>query len=253
MNAEYMIGFLFGQVLAACIGAPIGALLGAVVLRIAFRIVVGNYPPYWTAYKAVLIAFMVTLAIGLAFGIILGGTGVRLDAAGSLVALAFGFLVQCLIYARYLKNAAGEAVAFGAYCLVGLTQVALVGGSILFALAAGLIVNGLYKSLTNPGTSATTASQVRWHTPYPATSVQRNSPEPIPVQQKLKVESFSSVKEAQSAAMARYPALAIAGSEFNRAFIARYRYYEKVKPDYLRTNSWPVMIAEEIYADMNPR
>jgi hypothetical protein len=46
--------------------------------------------------------------------------------------------------------------------------------------------------------------------------------------------------------MRHYPDLAIAGSKFNREFVARYKLYQRQNPAYFHNPRWPVLLAEEI-------
>jgi len=56
----------------------------------------------------------------------------------------------------------------------------------------------------------------------------------------------STVLDAQAEAVRRYPDLGVAGTRMNAAFIARYRYYRSVDPDYLSDPRWPLRLADEI-------
>jgi hypothetical protein len=59
---------------------------------------------------------------------------------------------------------------------------------------------------------------------------------------------YSTVAEAQKAAMKKYPALGVAGSDFNKRFLALHNKYRKERPELFRDSNWPVTIADEVSA-----
>ena len=59
---------------------------------------------------------------------------------------------------------------------------------------------------------------------------------------------FTSVADAQREAMRLYPSLGVAGSPFNRAFLARHKQYQQQRPKYFNDPGWPVALAREIAA-----
>ena len=65
------------------------------------------------------------------------------------------------------------------------------------------------------------------------------------------LKRFSTVAEAQQEALRLYPALGVAGSPFNRAFVARHQKYQQERPDYLRDTGWPVTLAREVATTLN--
>jgi hypothetical protein len=54
---------------------------------------------------------------------------------------------------------------------------------------------------------------------------------------------------AHAAAAARYPQLARAGSDFNRAFMARLAAYQSERPSYFQQSDWPLELAHEVAQD----
>lgn len=55
-----------------------------------------------------------------------------------------------------------------------------------------------------------------------------------------------SVEESKQEAVRRYPDLGVAGSRFNREFVARYQRYQRENTSFLENASWPIRLAEEI-------
>ena len=47
-------------------------------------------------------------------------------------------------------------------------------------------------------------------------------------------------------AVRRYPDLGTVGTKMNSAFVARYKYYQHVNPDYFADPRWPLRLADEI-------
>lgn len=93
----------------------------------------------------------------------------------------------------------------------------------------------------------------RWvTTPVPMAPVPK--PTPVPKTVKEPEQSipgqgrpqFSTLAEAQKAAVEIYPDLGIAGSKLNNKFIIRYKQYQVMRPEFFRDPSWPLRLAEEI-------
>lgn len=57
---------------------------------------------------------------------------------------------------------------------------------------------------------------------------------------------FATVAQAQRAATMRYPALAVARSEFHKAYTTRYSRYMQDHPNYFKNTSWPLQLAAEV-------
>ena len=64
----------------------------------------------------------------------------------------------------------------------------------------------------------------------------------------LAAPQFATTAEAQNEAIRLYPALGVAGSDFNRAFLTRHKQYQKMRPDYFRDPAWPIALAREVAA-----
>lgn len=65
------------------------------------------------------------------------------------------------------------------------------------------------------------------------------------------LKRFATVAEAQQEALRLYPALGVAGSPFNREFVARHKKYQQERPEFLRDTGWPVMLAREVATTVN--
>jgi hypothetical protein len=61
------------------------------------------------------------------------------------------------------------------------------------------------------------------------------------------------VLAAQRAAVARYPALGVAGSAFNRAFVEAYHRLRHTEPYYFDDAQWPLLLADETARDLAAR
>jgi hypothetical protein len=63
--------------------------------------------------------------------------------------------------------------------------------------------------------------------------------------------SFQKSEEAaQREAVKNYPDLGVAGSEFNRRFLAKVAKYRSERPDDLRSPGWPVVVANDVGLDV---
>ena len=65
---------------------------------------------------------------------------------------------------------------------------------------------------------------------------------------RINPNGFASVAAAQQEAVRLYPALGVAGSPFNVAFLSRHKVYQRERPDYFRDPGWPVALAREVAA-----
>ena len=71
------------------------------------------------------------------------------------------------------------------------------------------------------------------------------SNEAKPAKETGTTSAFATADEAKSEAIRRYPDLAIAGSAFNREFVAQYKRYQQERPSFFNDTSWPIRLAEE--------
>jgi hypothetical protein len=94
-------------------------------------------------------------------------------------------------------------------------------------------------------------------TPAPAVVVTTPAPAPAPsaaVAPPPAAETYAAaVKDAQHAAVARYPALGKAGTEFNTRFVTAYRQLRASDPNYFSDPEWPLHLADEIARDLKER
>ena len=71
---------------------------------------------------------------------------------------------------------------------------------------------------------------------------------PSTMSAKQKAELASRVVQAQRAAVAKYPALAVAGSEMNSRFVFRYKALLAQGSPRLQDPAWPTQLADECAA-----
>ena len=70
-----------------------------------------------------------------------------------------------------------------------------------------------------------------------------------PMANAISRQSFdSSVNASQQTAMRLYPALAVAGSDFNTRFLALHKRYSAEQPAYFSDPNWPLTLAREVAA-----
>ena len=72
------------------------------------------------------------------------------------------------------------------------------------------------------------------------------TPKPEPALQ------FATELEAQKAAVLLYPELGVAGSVFNKAFVAEVHRRKQTNPDFFRSTDWPVQLANEMAPGQKP-
>ena len=123
-------------------------------------------------------------------------------------------------------------------------------------LIVGVIfVLGIIAALFSDKPSTTTAQSPRSIRPAATTSAAVVPPLAVPTTTTPPTTTirFTTAAEAQQAAVRRYPALGVAGSTLNTAFVARYKLYQQQRPEYFRDNSWPMRLAEEVVPSVNPK
>lgn len=64
--------------------------------------------------------------------------------------------------------------------------------------------------------------------------------------------TFTSEKDAQAAALAKYPALGVAGSAFNKAFLEKHAKLRQDNSPLLGNPDWPMKVAEEVARELPP-
>ena len=63
---------------------------------------------------------------------------------------------------------------------------------------------------------------------------------------------FSTELEAQKAAVLLYPELGVAGSVFNKAFVAEVHRRKQTNPEFFRSTDWPIQLANEMAPGQKP-
>jgi outer membrane protein assembly factor BamB len=62
--------------------------------------------------------------------------------------------------------------------------------------------------------------------------------------------NFQTQEAAQQSAIKLYPNLAVSGSPFHQAFLAKYKELQQNNPAFLKNPNWPMLLAEEIAAQL---
>ena len=95
---------------------------------------------------------------------------------------------------------------------------------------------------TQPTVTGTNRTALSSATPFAAPRLATPAPfVPTPVSRR-----FATTADAQQEAIRLYPSLGVAGSDFNRAFLARHKQYQQEQPDLLRDPNWPITLAREV-------
>jgi len=119
----------------------------------------------------------------------------------------------------------------------------------LFAVIAG--IGCYFRPDLLASTKQTTARPLTPTTadlpPAPANPVEVGTPAApaAPAAPVVGSPQVATVAEAEKEAIRRYPTLGIAGSDFNKAFLALRQRYQKEHPEVLKDPSWPVILASE--------
>ena len=61
--------------------------------------------------------------------------------------------------------------------------------------------------------------------------------------------AYVTVADAQKEAVRRYPSLGVKGSRMNTAYVDRYHFYQKTRPSFFSSPSWPLQLADEVAND----
>ncbi len=59
--------------------------------------------------------------------------------------------------------------------------------------------------------------------------------------------------QGRTEAVRLYPDLGVADTPLNREFVARYRSYQRLQPDFFQDPAWPVILAKECAAALGER
>jgi hypothetical protein len=108
---------------------------------------------------------------------------------------------------------------------------------VLIAIAAGVFwaTDRPHKSTHAMATPAGT----------PAFSKLRHTAQTTPGGPDMPPAVISTEAEGRREALRLYPDLGIAGSPLNREFVARYRSYQRLQPDFFEDPAWPVILVKE--------
>ena len=121
---------------------------------------------------------------------------------------------------------------------------------IVLLIVASAITTWIKKDKTDSSNQPTNTPPITNRTnPTPTPRLATPAPfVPTPVPRR-----FATAPEAQQEAIRLYPALGIAGSEFNRAFLARHKQYQEQQPDFLRDPNWPITLAHEVASTLKSK
>jgi hypothetical protein len=134
-------------------------------------------------------------------------------------------------------NCAGEDIDFTGRFYLGM-------------LVALTVCAGIFWATDRPHRTAKAA------TPPPSTPVshmkvqlaENNSPKNPLVPPKITTEA-----QGRTEALRLYPDLGVENSPLNREFVARYRSYQRLQPDFFQEPAWPVILVKESAAAIGER
>ena len=200
----------------------------------------------------------------------------ELGVFGKMIALFLGVLVlaQIISFGISSKFVGGEDGGFGKGAITWLAQVAISTGGIIASvllgvnqLPAGLLATCLfiffltlvasllataltYASAGAMGKTRALDKFVHWARGTKEEAQETGKPsEPAKSQPK---PTFASEKDAQAAALAKYPALGVAGSAFNKAFLEKHAKLRQDNSPLLGNPDWPMKVAEEVARELPP-
>lgn len=209
------------------------SLVSAFVVRLASQWLEKWKPPYWRAYWAAWIGNVLAVEVFwcIATAFFSKPFPFPVTNQNCMVPFFSALLVNAVVIGALLKDPSGNELGLvRAFSVSGLTSmlpfgfISLLGLSFLFSKEElRSAVRAAEKSKAEPVVVA--------------------KPTPLPM---FPVQRFSTVAEAQREAVRLYPSLGIAGSQFNRDFLARYNQYRRERPSYFDDTSWPLRLAEEM-------
>jgi hypothetical protein len=214
-------------------GILAGILIVTSLLRLATRLVAGFYPPWTQALHALIGAQIVSLIVmhlyELALGVISDNNRNFQGIAG---AYCTGVLSQIVTYSLVLREEGRNSITMIQATALCVPQMAL----LVCFVSAGLgseprppAVSGMEKTVEDAKNRLPSAS-------------------PVPA-----APSGAAVVDAQREALRRHPALGVAGSRMNSAFLERYHRYQKERPDYFGDVTWPIRLADETASELRER
>jgi hypothetical protein len=109
---------------------------------------------------------------------------------------------------------------------------------LLVAIAVGA---GIFWASDRPHRSAqNAATPVASPTPSKLRHAAEGTPVTVSVPVVIRTEA-----EGRAEALRLYPDLGVANSPLNREFVARYRSYQRLEPDFFDNPAWPVILVKE--------
>lgn len=145
---------------------------------------------------------------------------------------------------------AGAAVWWGRAYHVEDPRLALRVKQALLAVTFGVpfLIAGLFFTTSNYPEAV-----VRAAAPAPAAAVPATPPAPPPEPPAPDpAQRAAAMKSAQLAAVRKYPALGVAGTPFNRAFVAAVGRLQRTDAAYFEDEHWPLKLADEINEQLDP-
>lgn len=123
----------------------------------------------------------------------------------------------------------------------GSVDVDFTGRLYLATLVAIAIAAGLFWATDRPRKSANNAA-----TPAstPVSTKMRHSADSTPAGP-IAPPLITTEAEGRFEALRLYPDLGVANSPLNREFVARYRSYQRLQPDFFQDPAWPVILAKQ--------
>ena len=226
-------------------------LIAAALVRLATSWVAGFKPSWGKACGAIICSFILSLIANMVISGALGGKIGHPDPGAVLWSILWSipitFLVQAVTYQAILGGVDEEAISLPQAGLIVLLKGVLgivPGIALMIMIVTCVLLAGL------PG-----AAQLKqWQAQYGQHGASLPARSAMPSSDPgFNAPAFTTVADAQKEAVRRYPMLGVKGSRMNKAFLDRYRFYQKTKPDFFVDTAWPLTLANEIASDPTTR
>jgi hypothetical protein len=204
--------------------------IAAVIVRLATRMVAGFFPAWGWTTTAILCSSIISFIGKSSYGLMLASATTP-DPMSWLLVLALGYFLQSIVYKVLLRGSGGEEISLPQALLIGLVQAFIVIG---FVIAVGIVIGVFFGVFF--GVSGLKQLQTLQHYQPSYVLTARSTPAPAP----------ATIADAQKEAVRRYPLLGVNGSRMNKAYVDRYRLYQKTNPAYFSDPSWPLQLANEV-------
>jgi hypothetical protein len=123
-------------------------------------------------------------------------------------------------------------------------------GRFYLAILVGLTVcAGVFWATDRPHKVAKNATP----TPAPQSHMKRSATARDNSIDPLLVPQITTEAEGRVEALRLFPDLGVANSPLNREFVARYRSYQRLQPEFFQNPSWPVILVKECAAVLGER